>query len=256
LTNQVTIIRIKGYGPWTLKLGSDREAQLQVLQSKIYINLQEKFSKRDGIVYSNRFDELIAITNGISLKQHSEIQAELSDFHQGLNFLMFVGTGSTPLDAVNDAHNAFLRNQAADDNLYANNVDATLAGKTGARIQVLHLDLDNSTTSLKALSAYQITAFIFNVYSGLINEFIRLKSLTFYLGGDNFMIVSSNLIQQQIESIINRINTTHKIKFNCGIGTGLTGREAVMSATKALDTIRKLREDGKITSIMENVSDF
>ena len=256
MTNQITIIKIKGYGPWTLKLGSDREARLQILQSKIYINVQEKFSRRDGIVYSNRFDELIAITNGISLQQHNEIQAELSDFHEDLNFLMFVGTGPAPLDAINDAHNAFLRNHAIGDNIYASNVDVTHIGKIGNRIQVLHLDLDNSTTSLKDLSAYQITAFIFSVYSGLINEFIRLKSLTFYLGGDNFMVISSNLNQQQIENIINRINVNHKIKFNCGIGNGLTGREAVMSATKALDTIRKLRDGGKVTSIMENVSDF
>ncbi len=33
---QLTIIRIEGYGPWTLTLGTDREAQLQMLQAKIY----------------------------------------------------------------------------------------------------------------------------------------------------------------------------------------------------------------------------
>ena len=76
MTIQITIIKIKGYGPWTLELGSDREAQLQILQSNIYIKLQEKFSERGGIVYSNRFDELVAITNGISLNQHIEIQHE------------------------------------------------------------------------------------------------------------------------------------------------------------------------------------
>jgi GTP cyclohydrolase IIa len=255
LTIQITIIKIKGYGPWTLELGSDREAQLQILQSNIYIKLQEKFSERGGIVYSNRFDELVAITNGISLNQHIEIQHELSEFHRELKLLMFVGIGSTPLDANIDAYDAFMKNHISKNNIFVNNANSPQPSERGTHIQVLHLDLDSSTTSLKTLSTYEVTALIFNIYSGLINEFIRLKSLAFYLGGDNFMIISNNLNHEKIEAVIHRINNAHKIKFNCGIGTGLTGREAVMSATKALDTIRKLRHNGIITSIRENVAD-
>jgi len=36
MTIQITIIKIEGYGPWTLKLGSDREAQLQIFQASFY----------------------------------------------------------------------------------------------------------------------------------------------------------------------------------------------------------------------------
>ena len=35
---QLTILKITGYGPWTLTLGSDREHELQMLQSKLYNN--------------------------------------------------------------------------------------------------------------------------------------------------------------------------------------------------------------------------
>ena len=41
------------------------------------------------------------------------------------------------------------------------------------------------------------------------------------------------------------------IKLNCGIGIGKTGRIAAKNATKALDTIRDLREKGKIQSVYE-----
>jgi GTP cyclohydrolase IIa len=41
MTIQITIIRIEGYGQWTLKLGSDREAQLQIFQAKLYSDLQK-----------------------------------------------------------------------------------------------------------------------------------------------------------------------------------------------------------------------
>ena len=57
MTIQITIIKIEGYGPWTLKLGSDREAQLQIFQAKLYSDLQKLFSKNDAIVYFNRSDE-------------------------------------------------------------------------------------------------------------------------------------------------------------------------------------------------------
>ena len=41
---QLTIMKITGYGPWTLTLGFDREHELQMLQSKLYNKLQELFS--------------------------------------------------------------------------------------------------------------------------------------------------------------------------------------------------------------------
>jgi GTP cyclohydrolase III len=42
-----------------------------------------------------------------------------------------------------------------------------------------------------------------------------------------------------------------RIPLNCGIGKGKTGREAAMNATKALDKIRELRDNGTNVSIYE-----
>jgi GTP cyclohydrolase IIa len=75
---QLTIIRIEGYGPWTLTLGSDREAQLQMLQAKIYHDAQRLFTEKNCLVFFNRFDEYFAITNGLSVQDHVAIQRELA----------------------------------------------------------------------------------------------------------------------------------------------------------------------------------
>jgi GTP cyclohydrolase IIa len=48
---QTTVIKLEGYGPWTLSLGSDREHSLQILQAKIYADLQESFSCKNGLVF-------------------------------------------------------------------------------------------------------------------------------------------------------------------------------------------------------------
>ena len=74
---QLTIMKITGYGPWTLTLGSDREHELQMLQASLYQKVQKLFSEKNGLVFQNRSDEFFAVTNGITLDEHIEIQKEL-----------------------------------------------------------------------------------------------------------------------------------------------------------------------------------
>ena len=97
MTIQITIIKIEEYGPWTLKLGSDREGQLQIFQAKLYGHLQKLFSERDAIVYFNRFDELIAISNGLSVEDHLAIEREISESYKDLNISMSIGMGGDRL---------------------------------------------------------------------------------------------------------------------------------------------------------------
>jgi GTP cyclohydrolase IIa len=87
---QLTIIRIEGYGPWTVTLGSDREAQLQMLQAKIYHDVQDFFHGRNCIVYFNRFDEYFAITNGLDASGHREIRNQLASAYPDLKMSMAV----------------------------------------------------------------------------------------------------------------------------------------------------------------------
>ena len=54
-------MKITGYGPWTLTLGSDREHELQILQASLYQRVQELFSKKNGLVFPNRSDEFFDI---------------------------------------------------------------------------------------------------------------------------------------------------------------------------------------------------
>ena len=54
---QLTILTIEGYGPWTHTLGNDREHKLQMYQASLYESIQNMFSVRGGLAFSNRFDE-------------------------------------------------------------------------------------------------------------------------------------------------------------------------------------------------------
>jgi len=89
------------------------------------------------------------------------------------------------------------------------------------------------------------------MFSKIIEMFIEQKSMTFFLGGDNFMVISNTVSKEKVSEIINKIQDSQNIKLNCGIGRAATGRKAVQAATEALDTIRSLRDKGILQPVYE-----
>jgi GTP cyclohydrolase IIa len=258
MTIQITIIKIEEYGPWTLKLGSDREGQLQIFQAKLYGHLQKMFSERDAIVYFNRFDELIAISNGLSAEDHLAIEREISDSYRDLNISMSIGIGATAFEANIAAYHSRKNNKLVDKSklVYADKEVQSLYNNSkefpkDMFTQILHLDIDNSTKVSNVQSPYEITSRIMKMFANLIELFVEQKAMTFFLGGDNFMAISNTVTREKASEIIGKIHETENIKLNCGMGIARTGRRAVQAATEALDTIRSLRDKGIISPIYE-----
>jgi GTP cyclohydrolase IIa len=245
---QLTIIRIEGYGQWTLTLGSDREAQLQMLQAKIYHDVQRLFSERDSIVFFNRFDEYFAITNGLDADDHRHIQHELRKLYDNMLMSMTIGVGKTAFEA--NLHAYCLRKEGRMLDSSAR-IFGSLQQHPADVAQIMHIDIDSSTKVGNRLSPYELTALVMKIYSTLAEEFLKHNSLAFFLGGDNVMVISNGMTKEQADAVLTRVMAGNNIKLNCGIGIGKTGRRAAEAATKALDTIRDLREEGKIQTIYE-----
>lgn len=244
---QLTIIRIEGYGPWTVTLGSDREAQLQMLQAKIYHDVQRLFTAKDGIVFFNRFDEYFAITNGLDAEDHREIQHELAKVYKDLSMSMAIGAGKTAFEANLNAYSARKEGRIIDSD--ARIFGSSVQGADSA--QIMHVDVDSSTKVGDRLSPYEVTALVMKIYSRLTEEFLKHNSLAFFLGGDNVMVISNGMTKEQADEAMKKVTAGIDIKLNCGIGISRTGRRAAEAATKALDTIRDLRKEGKIQTIYE-----
>jgi GTP cyclohydrolase IIa len=269
---QITIIRIDGYGPWTLTLGSDREARLQMLQSTIYCDVQRLFSERECLVYSNRFDEYFAISNGLSVSDHVIIHNQLTGLYPNLKLSMTIGKGTTPFEANINAHKSRQTEEAltpaapifGQPILYSSNhsspgysfsksskTASNSAHMNGEFVQIMHIDVNDSRKISLDLTPYEITHLIVKVYYQLSAEFLKKGCMTFFIGGDNFMVVSNDTSKEDAKKIINKVGRAMGIKLNCGIGIGKTGRTAAKNATKALDIIRDLREKGKTQSVYE-----
>jgi GTP cyclohydrolase IIa len=244
---QLTIIRIEGYGQWTLTLGSDREAELQMLQARIYHDVQRLFSERDSIVFFNRFDEYFAITNGLGADDHLHIQHELTKLYDNMLMSMTIGAGKTAFEANLNAYRTRKEGRMLDGN---SRIFGTVQPQADVA-QIMHIDIDSSAKVGNWLSPYELTALVMKIYSRLAEEFLKHNSLAFFLGGDNVMVISNGMAKEQADVVLKKVTAGNDIKLNCGIGIGKTGRRAAEAATKALDTIRDLREEGKIQTIYE-----
>ncbi len=238
---QLTIIKINGYGPWTLTLGSDREHELQMLQASLYREVQKLFSEKNSLVFLNRSDEFFAITNGLTLEDHIEIQKKLESIFD-LKLSMSVGYAESSFDANLKAY------EGEQSKVFLNkehNIYGFLNGKTDQKVTIMHLDVENLTSSRKIKSPYEISSSIFKLYAKMSEFFLEKKAMTFFMGGDNFIVVSNTNAKENAREFLDLIKKEQGITLNCGIGTGNTAREAVKLATRSLDIIREIRESGK-----------
>jgi GTP cyclohydrolase IIa len=238
---QLSILKITEYGPWTLTLGSDREHELQMLQASIYKEVQRLFSEKNCIVFLNRADEFFVVSNALDLEEHVQIQKTLEKlFEVGLT--ISIGYGNSPfkanLKAYEGKQNKVILN-------IEHNIFGFVYDKSDSKVSIMHLDVDDLTSRRKTNSPYEISSIIFGLYSKMSKFFLEKNSLTFFMGGDNFMVVSTEEAKESVKDFINLVKDEDEILLNCGIGNADTGREAVKLATKSLDTIREIRDSGK-----------
>ena len=58
---QMTLIQIDNYGPWTVTPRPRTESDLQILQARLFADLNSYFGSKKGLVFFTRFDNLLAI---------------------------------------------------------------------------------------------------------------------------------------------------------------------------------------------------
>ena len=238
---QLSILKITEYGPWTLTLGSDREHELQMLQASLYKQVQKLFSEKNCLVFLNRSDEFFVVSNGLTLDDHIEIQKTLEELFE-VHLTISIGFGESPFEANLKAYDGRKNNIILNKE---HNIFGFIDDKSELNVSIMHLDVDDLKSKRKDTSPYEISAIIFDLYSKIIQYFMQKNSLTFFMGGDNYMVVASSEAKNSVQSFIDMIKNNDNISLNCGIGNAQTSRNAVKLATKALDTIRDIRDSGK-----------
>ena len=238
---QLSILKITEYGPWTLTLGSDREHELQMLQASLYKQIQQLFSAKNCLVFLNKSDEFFVVSNGLTLDDHIEIQKSLKKLFE-VTLTISIGYGNTPFEANLKAYSGKQNNIVLNQE-YA--IFGFIDNSLEFDVSIMHLDVDDLKSKRKDNSPYEISLKIFELYSKIGRYFIEKNSLTFFMGGDNYMVVASDDAKNSVQNFIDLIKNNDNISLNCGIGNAQTSRDAVKLATKSLDAIRDIRDSGK-----------
>jgi len=236
---QMTLIQIDNYGPWTVTPTPRRESDLQILQAELYADLQRQFATKQGLVFFMRFDNMLAISNGMDMEDHLRIQESIGNRYT-ITVSMGVGTAQTPYDAQRNATRALQKYGGAqsEERKEVLAVDELADTKKGF-VQIAHIDINGITETLTDTMPAYDTSFVVNrVQHFLMKKLIKKGSLLFFIGGDNFMSPCNGLEPEGLLKIINEIDDEINITLKAGIGKAPTAEKAANLADLALEEIR------------------
>ncbi|XRO75315.1 GTP cyclohydrolase III [Methanocaldococcus sp. 28A] len=236
---QITVIQIDNYGPWTVTPNPRRESDLQALQSRLYADLNLMFGAHKGLVFYTRFDNLIAITNGIDLITHKRIQESIRNRYP-FTVSMAIASAETPYEAQKLATKTLQEHGSAQDENRKEVLDVANELVVDGYVQIAHIDINNITgTFTDIVSAYDTYINVNKVKLVLMEELLKHNALLFFIGGDNFMAPSNGMSEEDFLDIFNRINKNYNIELKAGIGIGRTAEDASNLADEGLEKIRK-----------------
>ncbi|AAB85513.1 MULTISPECIES: GTP cyclohydrolase III [Methanothermobacter] len=234
---QMTLIQIDNYGPWTVTPTPRNEADLQIMQAELYADLQRQFAARQGLVFFTRFDNMLAVTNGMDLEDHRRIQKSIGNRYP-ITVSMGVGAAETPYDAQRNASRA-LQSHGGAQSEERKEVLAIDGLVDEGYVQIAHIDINGITETMTDIVPAYDTSFIVNrVQHFLMKKLIKEGALLFFIGGDNFMSPCNGLEPQGLLRIINEIDDEINVALKAGIGKAPTAEKAANLADLALEEIR------------------
>ncbi|WP_276301422.1 GTP cyclohydrolase IIa [Halorussus lipolyticus] len=246
MTNaQVTLIQIDNYGPWTVTPEPRREVDLQTLQSRLYADLSQLVGNRDGYVFFTRFDNMIAVTNGMDEDDHALLQESVGNRYP-VTVSFGVGVDPSPVEALSSA------TERIQDAGSAQEADRTeiLRGRTldpdertDDDVQIAHFDVNDATGKYTdQMNAFDSFIHIEQGYAELMRYFRRAHGgLSFFVGGDNVIAVSPDLDEEAYQDTIRHVQDTVEVELKVGVGQAANPQTAGMAAKHALE---ECREDG------------
>lgn len=236
---QITLIQIDNYGPWTVTPGPRFEPDLQTLQSRLYGDLEREFGARGGIVFFNRFDNLIAISNGINEEEHVKIQDSIRNRYP-ITISMGVAARENPLEAQKVATQMIQKGGGAQskDRCEVLNIDS-LAKEDESKVQIAHIDIDDITNTLTDVeTAYDVSIVVYDVLIELMKELKEHNGLCFFIGGDNYMAPSNGITKNELREVLKKIGSKTGVTLKAGVGIAKKGGRATDLADIGLEDIR------------------
>lgn len=244
MTNtQVTLIQIDNYGPWTVTPEPRREVDLQTLQSRLYADLSQLFGNRAGYVFFSRFDNMIAVTNGLDVDAHALIQESVGNRYP-VTISLSVAVDPAPVDALGAATSRLQDAGSAQDRTrqeILRGEPLAVSMRSDDDVQIAHFDVNDATNRYTdRLNEFDTFIHIEQGYAELM-RYMRMAhdSLSFFVGGDNVISVCSAVEESEYEDAIEHVRETVGVDLKVGVGRARTAQASGMAAKHALERCRE-----------------
>ncbi|MFB6218756.1 MAG: GTP cyclohydrolase IIa, partial [Halobacteriaceae archaeon] len=229
--------QIDNYGPWTVTPEPRREADLQSLQARLYADLSARIGDRGGYVFPARFDNMVAVTNGLDRRDAERLQRAVRAQYP-VTLSVSAATGRTPAGALAAATDAL---QAAGGAQDADRTEVlSWPDDGGGELQLAHFDVVDATGKYTD-SEDAFTSFLRIQRAGLAlaEQLHDRGALAFFVGGDNFIAVCPDTGREGYERTVEHVREAAAVDLRVGVGRGPTAAEAGMAAKYALEECRE-----------------
>ena len=235
----MTLRQIDNYGPWTVTPRPRTESDLQILQAELFADVQRLIAAKKGLVFFTRFDNMLAITNGLDAEDHMRIQRSIKNRYP-ITISMGVGAAETAHDAQRLATEALQREGGAQSSERKEILAIdSLVDPEDSFVQVAHIDINSVTETLTDIESAFDTSFMVNrAQHYLMTKLREHKALLFFIGGDNFMSPCNGLSEEEIQDILIEIDEEIGIGLKAGIGRSLNAEDSAYMADIGLEIIR------------------
>jgi GTP cyclohydrolase IIa len=253
---QVTLFQLDNYGPWTVTPEPRPEPELQALQARLYADLADAVGDRGGYVFVTRFDNVVAVTNGLDLEDHRAIQDAIDERYP-VTISAAIGYDERPAAALAQATELLQAQGSAQDAARTEVLvgEPIPADEQPGAVRIAHFDVVDVTGSLTdRVDAYGAHLEVQGATQALsAHLYTEHGALAFFVGGDNVIAVCPDLDAAAYEDAIEHVSEAVDVAFQVGIGDGATAAEAGMEAKFALEACR--REGSRLEGLATPTAD-
>jgi GTP cyclohydrolase IIa len=238
---QLTLVQIDNYGPWTVTPEPRPEMDLQALQSRLFADLASFVGSRDGYAFTTRYDNLVAVTNGLDRSDHRRLQESLGNRYP-VTVSLGVGVDRSPATALDEATAQVQAAGSAQDGDRREALGFADGPRTPESddVSIAHFDVDDVTGEYTdRLNAYDSLLVVDRAAVSLMGHLREAHGgLVFFVGGDNFVAAVPDLSTAAYQGAIDHVAEETGVSLKVGVGTGPTAADAGMTAKHALEECR------------------
>lgn len=240
---QLSLLQLDDYGPWTVTPEPRREPELQALQGRLYADFADFVGGRDGYAFYDRFDNMIAVTNGIEPTEHARFQRRVRNRYP-ITASVGIGRARTPAAALGVATRALQRAGSAQDpdRKEVLRADAEgIADDVTERVTVAHFDVVDATGTLTDRRNAADAGLAIRETALSLSQFLRAEydCVAHFVGGDNVIAVCPDLDRKAFAAATDHVADAVGVELQVGVGEGETAVAAGSEAKHALETCRE-----------------